>query len=165
MANGHKPLKQKDIKPLRKKLWEQNNKRCPICNSEIPFEETALDHDHDTTLIRNCICKRCNSLEGIIKSKWRRMGLKDRIPFEEYVMNLAIYLQNEQLPYIHPMHTAKPRRLMKRSYNKLKREIEKANKYLEKPIKIPSYPKSKRLTKKLKELYEVFGIAPEYYTK
>jgi len=165
MANGHKPLKRKDIKELRKKLWEDNNHICPICKQEIKFEDTALDHDHDTTLIRNCICKKCNSIEGAFKSKWKRMGLMDAIDFKDLLYNLSLYLAAEQLPYIHPMHTTKPKKLMKRSYNKLKREIEKANKYLKKPIKVPPYPKSGRLTKKLKELYECFGIYPEYYLK
>ena len=63
------------------------------------------------------------------------------------------------------MHTTKPRKLMKSSYNELKREIDKVNKYMKKPIKIPNYPKSKRLTKRLKELYEQFGIYPRYYSK
>jgi hypothetical protein len=162
---NYKPLKHKDIKPLREKLWRENGCKCPICGTEITENEVALDHDHDTTLIRNSICKKCNSCEGAIKSKWKRMGLMNVIPLDDFLYNLAMYLKAEQLPYIHPSHVQKKPKLMKSSYNKLKREIQQANKYLKKPIKIPPYPKSKRLTKKLKELYERFGIDPEFYTR
>jgi predicted patatin/cPLA2 family phospholipase len=93
------------------------------------------------------------------------MGLMNIIPLDDFLYNLAMYLKAEQLPYIHPSHVQKKPKLMKSSYNKLKREIQQANKYLKKPIKIPPYPKSKRLTKKLKELYERFGIDPEFYTR
>jgi hypothetical protein len=90
MGGGNKPLKHKDIKPLREKLWEKNNKRCPICNVDIDVNEVALDHDHDTTLIRNAICRKCNSVEGQFKSKWKRSGLMQVIPFDELLYNLAI---------------------------------------------------------------------------
>ena len=164
MCNGPKPLKHKDIKPLREKLWKQNDYCCPICERPLTAEDLALDHDHDTTLIRNTICKRCNSIEGIFKSKWKRSGLMDFIDFDQLLENLSIYLRQEQLPYIHPSHVEKHPKLMKSSYNTLKREIEHINKYLEKPIKIPPYPKSKRLTKKLKELYDRCGLEPKFYS-
>jgi hypothetical protein len=66
-------------------------------------------------------------------------------------------------PLLHPSHAPKPRKLMKSSYNELKREIKKANHFLSKPLKMPDYPKSKRLTKRLKELYEQFAIYPKFY--
>jgi len=165
MANGAKPLKQKDIKPLREKLWRENDYCCPICKQELELSDLALDHDHQTTFVRNTICKKCNSLEGSLRAKWKRSGLMKIIDFNDFLLSLAEYLSNDQLPYIHPMHTAKPRKLMKSSYNELKREIDNVNKYMKKPIKIPDYPKSKRLTKKLKELYDRFGIYPRYYSK
>jgi len=163
MAGGPKPMKAKDIKILREKLWKENDYRCPICNKEVSADEIALDHDHDTTLIRGTICKKCNSLEGRFRSIWKRMGLSSIIEFSELLESLALYLKQPQLPYIHPSHLERNPKLMKSSYNELKREIEKANKYLNKPIKIPDYPKSRRLTKRLKELYEQFGIIPKYY--
>ncbi len=165
MCNGPKPLKHKDIKELRETLWEENEYKCPICGADVSQSEIALDHSHDTGLIRNCICKKCNSLEGIYKSKWKRSGLMDVIEFAELLESMAKYLKEEHLPYLHPTAIIKKPKLMKSSYNTLKREIEKTNKYLEKKIKIPPYPKSKRLTKKLKELYEKYGIDPRYYTR
>ena len=159
------PMKHKDIRPLRKRLWEEQNHICPVCLKEMLFEESALDHDHKTTLVRGVLCKRCNSLEGMLRSKWKRSGIFKRVDFTEMLGNLYNYLMQDQHPYIHPSHVQKKPKLMKRSYNKLKKEIQNANRYLEKPIKIPPYPKSKKLTKRLKELYEQFGMFPEFYTK
>jgi hypothetical protein len=158
-------MKHKDIKPLREQLWKEQKGICPICECEIPLEDAALDHDHQTTLIRGVLCKRCNSLEGVFRSKWKRSGLFERQDFISVLKNLACYLEQEQHPYIHPSHVPKNPKLMKRSYNKLKKEIEGANRYLKNPIKIPPYPKSKRLTKRLKELFDQFGLIPEFYTK
>ncbi len=163
--SGHKTLKHKDIKPLREKLWEQNERRCPICGAEVTVSEIALDHDHDTTLIRNTICKKCNSVEGMFKSKWKRSGLMNTIEFAALLSSMAEYLLQDQLPYIHPSHSPKRQKLMKSSYNTLKKEISNANKYLQKEIKLPDYPKSRRLTKRLKELYCQFGLEPKFYTR
>ncbi len=163
--SGHSPMKHSDIKPLREKLWKINECVCPICGNEVNEFEISLDHDHDTTLIRNTICHKCNSVEGIFKSKWKRSGLMNIIEFSDLLISMGEYLKQDQLPYIHPSHIQKKPKLMKSSYNELKREIERANKYIAKPIKIAPYPKSKKLTKKLKELYEQFGITPKYYSK
>ena len=165
MCNGPKPLKHKDIKPLREKLWKENNYCCPICGTKLSKEDLALDHSHDTGLIRNTICSKCNSYEGMIKSKWKRSGLMNIIELADLLESLSVYLRKEHLPYLHPTAVMKKPKLMKSSYNDLKREIQKANKYLQKPIKIPPYPKSKRLTKRLKELYDQFGIDPKYYIR
>jgi len=159
------PLKHKDIKPLREELWKKNNCCCPICGKDVSVSEIALDHSHDTGLIRNTICKKCNSLEGIYKQKWKRQGLMDIIDFGDLLISMGEYLKEDHLPFIHPSEVPKNPKLQKRSYNKLRSEIQKINNYLEKPLKIPPYPKSKRLTKKLKELYEKIGLDPEYYTK
>jgi RNase P subunit RPR2 len=170
MCNGPKPLKHKEIKELREKLWEENGRCCPICGAEVDKSEIALDHSHKSDVdgtgqIRNAICKKCNSLEGIFKQKWKRIGLMDVIEFSDLLISMGEYLKQEHLPYLHPSEVQKKPKLMKRSYNQLKREIEKVNCYLEKPIKIPPYPKSKRLTKRLKELYDQFGLVPEFYSK
>ncbi len=165
MCKGPKPLKHKDIKPLREKLWKENGKICPICKSPVSENEIALDHSHDSTLIRNTICKKCNQIEGLYKQRWIRYGLKEVIDFPELLISLGEYLKQDHLPFIHPSEVPKSPKLQKRSYNKLVKEINKLNNYLEKKIKIPPYPKSKRMTKKLKELYKMVGIDPEYYSK
>ena len=89
--------------------------------------------------------------------------------FEEYLYNLAEYLSKDHHLMLHPSHAPKPRKLQKRSYQELLKEVEIYNFYSKKNktkiIKIPSFPKSGKLTKRLKELYEQFKIYPKYYAK
>lgn len=40
IPDGYIPMKQKDIKELREKLWLMNDKKCPILGVEIPFKDT-----------------------------------------------------------------------------------------------------------------------------
>lgn len=158
-----KQLKQKDVKEVREQILKENNFICPICTLPLDPKDAALDHDHQTGFVRGTICKKCNSLEGVWRSRVIRLGLKDTIPFEELLLNMYKYLTQDQTEYIHPSHMPKPRKLMKSSYNELKREIEHCNKYLKRPVKVPPYPKSKRLTKRLGELFKQFGIIPRFY--
>lgn len=158
-----KQLKQPDIKVVREKLLEKNNYICPICTQPLDKKDAALDHCHSSGLIRGTICKKCNSLEGVWRSRMIRIGLKNTISYEQMLFNMFTYLTQDPEMLLHPSHLPRPRKLMKSSYNDLKREITNCNKFLKKPIKIPDYPKSKRLTKKLKELYEQFGMIPRYY--
>ena len=156
-------LKQSEIKALREKLLKENNNVCPLCENELTSEECALDHCHESGQIRGTICKRCNSLEGIFRSRWIRSGVAKKVSLEVYMINLANYLTKDHHLILHPSHAPGPRKLMKSSYNDLVREIKKYNKYMKKPIKIPVYPKSKRLTKRIKELFEQFGMIPKFY--
>jgi len=158
-------LKQTDVKPLREKILKDNKFICPLCENPLAPCDSALDHCHSSGQIRNVICKTCNSLEGVFKSRWIRLGVAKKVPFDVFLRNLAEYLIAEPLPLLHPSCNPKPRKLMKSSYNKLKRDIDCYNKHLKKPIKMPEYPKSKRLTKRLKELFLQFGIDPMYYSK
>jgi len=168
-----KQLKQKDVKPLREELVKKVGGKCPISGLDITNGDACLDHAHENSefsetiegQIRSVLHKYANSLEGAWRSKYRRSGLKDVITFEELLINMYIYLTQCREPYLHPSHAPGPRKIMKSSYNELSRAIKNANKYLNKPIKIPPYPKSKRLTKRLKELYDIFGIYPKYYNK
>lgn len=167
-----KQLKQKDIKQVREELLKKNNYICPILKIPLDPKDAALDHSHQDSevsetkegQIRSTIHKYANSLEGVMRSRYRRSGVSQWISFEEFLLNLYNYLMEYREPMLHPSHAPKPRKLKKSSYNKLVKEIKECNQYLKKPIKIPPYPKSKRLTKRLKELYEQFGIYPEYYS-
>ena len=160
-----KHLKQKDIKAIRERILKENNFICPICTQPLDPADAALDHDHQTGFVRGTICKKCNSLEGVWRSRVIRLGLKETLTFEELLLNMYKYLTQEQTNYIHPSHKPKPRKLMKSSYNELKREIEHCNTFLKRPVKIPPYPKSKRLTKKLSKLFIQFELIPRFYNE
>lgn len=156
-------MSQKEVSVERLRLWKEQKEICPLCLEKIVWCDAALDHCHTTGRIRGVLHKNCNSAEGALKSKFIRSGAGKLTSFEEYLLQLHLYLIKEHHLLLHPSHAPRPRKLMKRSYNKLKREIEKCNKFIKRPLKVPPYPKSKRLTKKLKELYESFGIEAEYY--
>ena len=158
-------MKSTEVKETRERLLKDQDYICPLCQTKIKPEDAALDHDHKTGHIRGVLHKRCNSAEGALKSKFIRSGTGLYTTFEEYLLNLAHYLVKDHHLLLHPTHAARPQKLMKSSYNQIKKEVENCNKFLKRPIKVPAYPKSKRLTKKLKELYEKYGIQPRYYSK
>ena len=161
-----KELKYKDIKPLREEFLKNNNGLCPICQNPITEGRACLDHSHQSGLVRDTLCSSCNQWEGAIRSKWVRYGLSDKCDIVTMLLNMADHLKPEnEKPFMHPSEIQKKPKLMKSSYNQLVKEIKNANRYLKKPIKIPCYPKSKKLTKRLKELYEQFGVFPKFYSR
>ncbi len=170
-----KQLKHKDIKEIREMLCEKVDWICPVSGLDLRNGNATCDHSHEDSThpnsetvegqVRGPLHRFANSLEGQMRAKFRRSGLAKEISFEEFLFNLYNYLMDFREPMIHPMSAPKHNKLTKRSYNKLAKEIKQTNEYLTKKIKLPPYPKSKRLTKKLKELYDKFGIYPEYYTK
>jgi gas vesicle protein len=171
MSSGLKSMKQEDIKALREQLLKANGYKCRCSGLPLNPEDAALDHAHQSSdytetqegQVRGVIHKFVNSIEGQWRSKYLRSGLKDMITFEELLLAMYEYLMTAREPYLHPSANPKPRKLMKSSYNQLKKEIEQVNKHLHKQIKIPPYPKSQRLTKRLKELFEQFDIEPKFY--
>lgn len=137
---------------------------CPLC--ENPIVSPVCDHEHTGKhrgdgAIRGVICSTCNSLLGSIENAVIRsgVGLNNKLTF---INNLKSYIDKKHgTNYIYPSEKPKPKRLKKSSYNHLKR-IAKQQGYNR---KFPEYPKSKKLTVKLEELYKLYHINPEYYKK
>jgi hypothetical protein len=155
-------LKNKDIKPLRDKLLENNLGICPICKKPIKEGKAVLDHSHKkknkgTGLIRDVICSGCNILLGKIENNCVRYGTSnEELPF--VLSNMVEYLNKPHLSYLHPTEIPKQPKLKKSSYNYLKKLYEQT--YLG---NFPEYPKSGKLTKRLNELYAKLAIEPEFY--
>jgi len=166
-----KQLKTSEVKNLREKLHKEQNEICPICKEKIEYSDTTLDHQHKlfkdqeigengAGLCRGVICRNCNSWEGKITNSYRRLGLhKKDISLPELLRNLADYLDQDNLPYIHPTEKPKDKKLKKSSYNKLVKEL-KNSEYRK---KIPVFPKSGKLTKELEKLFTEFSIQTEFY--
>lgn len=163
-------MKQKDIKPLREKIWNNNNQKCPVLNKYVPIDKMVLDHAHKCNneeysefkgTIRTSLEFRVNAVLGKLENSIKRTGLDKDPDFDivTFLHNAAEYFEkgaykdeNNQM-YIHPTEVHKPKTLSKRNYNKLK-------KIYNKKAKFPEYPKSKKLTKKLAELFEEYNIEP-----
>ena len=39
-------MKQSDIKVLREKIWELNDRKCPVLGTDLALKDAALDHCH-----------------------------------------------------------------------------------------------------------------------
>lgn len=165
-------MKNKDIKELKEKIYEKNNGYCPLLNTYVPIEKMALDHIHklksddiseNKGVIRNTIEFRANAIEGKISNTWKRYFGADEskhpISLPDFLRNLADYLEvgaytdGENNYYVHPTEVPKAQFISKQQYNKLKKV------YKDK-AKFPEFPKSKKLSKRLKDLFEKYDISP-----
>ena len=155
-------LKTKDIKTIKQMLLEKQGYRCAICGKELTLENSVLDHQHKQRksdkngvngdgLVRGVICQEDNLCEGKI---WNATGRfqgartpQDRI---NWLKQLIQYYEAGTYPFIHPTEKVPLKSISKRQYNKLKKVCPK----------VPEYPKSTHLTKRLKELFDIYQINP-----
>lgn len=112
-------IKQKELREFRKNQWEKQDKKCPVLNQKVDFENTVVDHQHKKKsdpagkngggLIRGVLQTQANAMEGKIANTFKRMGLGNFITLPEYLRNLADYLDNPPVPpkYIHPKEEEK----------------------------------------------------------
>jgi hypothetical protein len=149
-----KQLKQSEIPELREKLIKKQKGICPLCKRDL--DAPVLDHHHvrkikGSGLCRGIICRGCNVLLGKIENNVIRCCLAHD-GLSDWLANAAVYLRQKQLPYMHPTEAPKKKKLKKSSYNKLKKVAKK----------LPPYPKSEVLTKKLAEIYKLHNMEPEF---
>jgi len=172
-------MKQKDIKPLKEKIWLSNNKKCPVLNKEIPLDKMTLDHAHkrndeeyspDKGVIRTALDWRANAVLGKVENAIKRTGLSYDEDFDlpTFLRNAAdyfekgAYVDEDGNMHIHPSEVPKPKKLSKKNYNKVKKLynaeefIPKRKNQKKKPM--PEYPKSGKPTKALVELFEKYQI-------
>lgn len=167
MSRNLKILTQTEIFNKRLELYKKQKGICFVCKRKVPFDKTVLDHQHKllksdeigkngTGLIRGVLCFQCNSWEGKIFNAYRRYGLhKMKRDIPTLLRNLADYLEQEKYPFIHPKEIKK-KIVSKSNYNKLKKAYREEGHIK----KFPEYPKSKKITKALKVLFEEFNINP-----
>jgi hypothetical protein len=163
-------MKSKDIRPLKEKIWRQNDEMCPVLKKKIPLDKMALDHAHkrndeeyadDKGVIRTALDFRVNVALGRLENALKRTGLAQDEDFNlpEFLRNAADYFEAGAYTdefgnmYIHPKEVHKEPTVSKRNYNKLKK-MYSGNK------KFPEYPKSGKLTIGLKALFDEYKISP-----
>jgi len=142
-------LKSKDLKEYRESQLENQEYICPLCETAISKDVSALDHDHDSGFIRNTLHMNCNSFEGMILHKFKRSGVHKLTDIQTYLYNLLLYWEQDYSNNpIHPNEKPKALKIGKREFNKLNKWYQ-----LEYPRRKPlSYPKTKRWTKVLLRL-------------
>ena len=47
-------------------IYEEQDGTCPICDSAIQAEDSAIDHNHETGEVRGILCKKCNRALGLL---------------------------------------------------------------------------------------------------
>ena len=153
-------LRHNDIPVIRDELMEKQGGLCPICRRSI--KDPCLDHSHTrrnrgSGLVRGVLCRACNVLVAKMENNCVRYGVVHmRLP--EVLRSMASYLEQQDLPMIHPSEAPKPSLLKKTSYNKLKRVYDGRAKF-------PPYPASRRLTKELEKLFKKHDLEPEFYKR
>lgn len=157
-------IKSTEVKELREKILENQGFKCAICGKTLSEDDTgiSLDHQHRLNknqvigtdgagLIRGVLCRDCNVYEGKIWNNGTRYKqfktVKERI---EFLKQLIQYYEAGTYPFIHPTEKVPEKSVSKRQYNKLKKVCPK----------VPEYPKSTHLTKRLKELFDIYQINP-----
>ena len=163
-------MKQKEIKILKEKLWNNNQQMCPVLNKKIPLAKMVLDHAHkrkdeeyavNKGVIREALDFRVNAVLGKLENSIKRTGLANEEDFDiaTFLRNAAdyfdsgAYVDDNGNLYVHPKEVKRLPKVSKRNYNKLKKSYDKKAKF-------PEYPKSGNLTKKLSSLFKEYGISP-----
>ena len=166
IQNNLVQLKYSDISIIRKKLLENQQFKCAICGKNIKDDSSiTLDHQHKINknqsigengagLVRGVLCRDCNSIEGKITNALKRYkNMDNTLDKITFLYQLIEYYKKPLTNYIHPTEKESEKNISKRQYNKLK-------KIYNGKAKFPEYPKSKKLTVKLKELFNKYNINP-----
>ena len=156
-ARELRELKTSEIKEVKAQILESQGFRCAICGKPLTLEESVLDHQHKMRksdengpggdgLVRGALCQGCNLAEGKITNALFRFlqirTTKDRVLF---LQKLIEYYSKGTYPFV---------QVSKKNFNKLNKL------YSKETGMVLEYPKSKKLTKKLKVLFEKYNINP-----
>lgn len=100
-------LTPKTVVTEKERLYTLQKGICPLCNRplNIDIKSNHLDHDHElhkenAGRVRGLLCGLCNTLEGMMKHKFNRSGLKSEVDYLEWLNQLHNYLSTD--------HTANP---------------------------------------------------------
>lgn len=98
-------IKTTQIAEYREKLLKRQKDTCPLCGCKLSVNLPSLDHDHDTGIIRDVLCRNCNQVEGRVNA-WVHRG-KRQLQKIHYLQRLLAYWERHELDQtglIHPSH-------------------------------------------------------------
>lgn len=171
-------LKSSDIQGVRTEMAKLQNGKCPICGNDLRESEMTLDHQHKfkktdengeggNGLIRGCLCRNCNAFEGkVFNGLSRFLGIRTTEERIKALQNIIKYYESGCYPMIHPTEAKKEKQISKRQFNRLQKAYKEAFLEEQKTRKNPKefkqleFPKTGKLTKNLRELFEKFEISP-----
>jgi len=145
-----KELNWAELKKLRERLIKIQKGKCPICTKQL--NNPVLDHHHTkrikgTGRCRQVICATCNVFLAKIENNCKRYCIQNEdLPL--VLRRIADYLEREPTKYLHPSERVFEK-LKKSDYNKIKKYYFKM---YPNRRSFPEYPKSKKLTKKFKDI-------------
>lgn len=117
-----------EVADIRAKILAAQGFKCAVCGRSLRVGKSrggaALDHDHDTGVIRGVLCVTCNGGEGKVKRTAIRYG-GGALNWNKWLRDLMAYLAFHGSPrttYIHPTHlTDQEKRLKRNKKARLKR--------------------------------------------
>ncbi len=152
-------MKTKDIKPVRAELLMQQGGVCLVCGEEP--KRPCLDHSHTkrvkgTGLVRGVLCNSCNVFIAKSENNCTRYGFSQKA-LPNILRSMADYFERDHHPLRHPSEAPPVPKVMKSSYNKMKKQLGRMG------MKAPTMSKSGTLTLALQKAFKQAGIEPEYY--
>lgn len=118
-------LTYRQIPEFRQTQLQAQNQCCALCG-EIIVDDSVLDHDHDSGIIRGVLHRGCNALLGKIENNMARNKVNlQRLTLISH--NLIDYLLADAVTdLLHPTYKTKEEREM---YKKKKKKPGKGGKY------------------------------------
>jgi Recombination endonuclease VII len=92
-------LKTTELAAWRTTRITANGGRCPLCQSGI--KSPCADHDHATGVMRDTICRSCNSGLGQIERAVSRFGIPN---LSAFLHGAAAYIQKHTTPQHQLLH-------------------------------------------------------------
>jgi hypothetical protein len=92
-------LKTTEIERWRTGRIAANGGKCGLC--QLPIKNPVADHDHATGIMRDAICRSCNSGLGQIERAVSRFGIPN---IQAFLFGSAKYLQRHDTPQHSVLH-------------------------------------------------------------
>jgi len=121
------------VADVRTAILSKQGFKCAICGCPLRNKVrggAALDHCHESGVIRGVLCVSCNGGEGKVKSAAIRYG-GGLEKWEQWLRNMLAYLSIHKIPktnFIHPTFmTDDEKRLKRNKTARIKRNTANAN--------------------------------------
>lgn len=98
------------MRTFARKLANDQGGICPLSLKPLDFStprSTAIDHSHETGLIRGALTRSANACEGKVRraiETWGGVGKNNEKELIAYLRRLADYLEKEPYDVIYPYH-------------------------------------------------------------